>query len=254
MVYLFNQRGELIMIPKRKVFYLNHLFRFFDVFEIDKEIDCFYRLAFLIAFYLGIRREKIVEFNLKDLDWENRFYTPRECKYDSDGGLYLPYELFYHLKEYYERNKYDIKEAKGYFFYTKRARIFHNKNGSLRINYHISSNHLWTKFREYMKKAGLNTRYNERMFDYCIHSFRGGLITYLLNKGIDPLIVKRISRHKSFQSMRPYIQLSTNLVKNAMGYAFEGKIEKEEPSVVILCKDTPLARLNQLTLKNFQNV
>lgn len=247
----------ICLIPKRKVFYLNHLFRFFNSFELDKETDCFYRLAFLIAFYLGIRREKIVEFNVRNIDWENRFYVPKNCKYDSDGSLYIPYELYYHLRRYYERYKYDIEEADGYFFYTKRSRIFHNKDGSLRINYHISSSHLWNKFRGYARRAGLNTRYNGRMFDYCVHSFRGGLITYLLNTGIDPFTVQRISRHKSFLSMRPYIQLSTQVVENAMMYAFEGRKKKTEPSMVILCPDTPIRKIvekPQLTLQNFQNV
>ena len=65
-------------------------------------------------------------------------------------------------------------------------------------------------FRKAARRAGIDNR------GYSLHSFRRTFITGLSAKGIDITVIQKITGHESLQSLRSYIEISPEQVKNAI--------------------------------------
>ena len=65
-------------------------------------------------------------------------------------------------------------------------------------------------FRCAAQKAGVLSR------GYSLHSFRRTFITDLHEKGVDIAVIQKITGHKSLESLRKYIDVSPERVKNAI--------------------------------------
>lgn len=224
------------MIPKTNIMFSTELAQFFSVFDINNDDEFYWRTFFLASFYLGTRRSETVKMSLSSIDFHRKVYIPRDCKHDSDRAIPIVYELQYQLGQFINRFKSEIKEANGFIFFNKGRRIFHRgrcKDGELYIAYNVSPGNAYNKMQHYNKKAGLDKH-------FCLHSFRGALATYLLDRGVPLPTVRLILGQKSLLAIEPYYNLSIGQKANAMGYAFGQPVLCEVAPILSLCPDTPL--------------
>lgn len=226
----------------KRPFTVGELKLFFSQFDKNNLWDYRYRLMFLVGVYMGFRRSQVVRLNEKNVYWKERFYFVKKDKTEAGNRpVPIPYEIYYHLKEYYNRFKEAIDESGGYFFYNE--------------NKHISEKQFYTKWCEYSKILDINVYQKSiderKLKEMSLHSFRSFYAVYLLDHGINPFTVMELGGWKTFESMKPYIRMATREKKRAVFLAFDNEeiIKPTEP--LRLCEDTPIL---EKTKENFQKI
>lgn len=89
----------------------------------------------------------------------------------------------------------------------------------------------WQIVKESKKKAGLDK-------DITTHSFRRSRLTHLLESDLDSQEVKRFARHKTSQSLDPYIKLAKKDIFDKMNQA-DGKTIGKKDLMKILIEKYP---------------
>ena len=197
---------------------------------------------FLVSVCMGFRRNQVVRFNVKKIFWKERFYLVHKDKTKSGNRpVPIPFELYYHLKEYYERFKEAIDEANGYFFYTS--------------NGFVTENEFYRKWEQYSKILNINgyaTRSDGcNLKELSLHSFRSFYAVYLLDKGVNAFIVMELGGWKNFNSMIPYMRMAIEAKKKAVFRAFDGYDYVPNNEHLRLLEDTPiLEKINVIGKKN----
>lgn len=225
------------MLPKTNIMFTTELKQFFSAFDISNDEDFFWRTYYLCTFYMGLRRSEAVRMNISDIDFHRKVCIFRGCKHGSDRIVPMVAELRYQLGMFISRFKAGILEAKGYLFFNKGRRIFHegrNKEGKLIIVYHISAGNALNKFQHYCRKVGI-------LCHYKLHSLRGAFATYMIERGVQPDTVRQILGHRCRLSIEPYVNISTVQKAKALAYAFGNDIPREIEPIICLCSDTPIA-------------
>ncbi len=178
-----------------------------------------FKVLFLVQAFLGLRIGEVVKLNLKDLDFKNKQVIVHSEKkhYNATDFMYMHEKLEYLLLEYIATYENEIKQHKGYLFWTN--------NSKCKTPY-MSPNRARNVFRKVCERAGLTQTYAERegkpgkLYRYSTHSLRHAFGHYLAERDIPIEIAKHLMRHTDIKSTQIYYLPSKEKIDNTMRKLF----------------------------------
>lgn len=195
-----------------KVMRPSHLKKLFGVVE-----NPIYFMAYILTFFLGLRKGEICRLMKKDIDIENKIVTIRDSKnpkrskhgYGKDRLISLPMNLIPLIELWFE--------------YSDSEYVLPMRNGKNIPYCHLT---LWKKFKSDIRKAGLDNnekgydKAGRRMSQFTFHSLRHAYGTYLYEQGVPLHTIQALMGHSDTRTTLIYVELSTQKKQEEVDKAF----------------------------------
>ena len=229
---LFLRLPRLNKKISRKVFGINEIERFFENTNTNTLTGERNRTVFEVFYSCGLRISELINLEAKNINLEDETVLIKNGKGGTDRVSVLTKTAARYLKKY-------INEVREKIFSGKTELLFVTSKGKK-----LDEKYLHSRVDAICRKAEIKKQID-------IHSFRRSLATHLLEKGADVRYVQRILGHKSINSTKKYIKITTkDLCKAIEKYHPRGK---EEKKVRFICREGKYDVYRRNVLKETKN-
>lgn len=147
-----------------------------------------YKLAFIVAYSLGLRVSEVARLKLEDINESQMEVIINQGNGRKDRILPLSNKLLSHIKYYTS-------------IFAPRKWIFENQVGK-----HLSSRSFQKSFKKSLYKAGVSQVYT-------FHSLRHSYATHMLEEGIDLKYIQELLGHASTRTTEKYTHVAKSHLK-----------------------------------------